>query len=85
MLEPWRTWTRHIFLKPKNVFSLNIHGDVKRMVEDYVGVLEDLDKAHIFEPKNVFSLNIHGDVKRIVEDYVEVLKDLEKSQRMYSA
>ncbi len=50
-----------------------------------MGVLEDLDKAHIFEPKNVFSLNIHGDVKRIVEDYVEVLKDLEKSQRMYSA
>jgi len=50
--------------------TLNICANVKRILEDYVRALEDLEKAHIFEPNNVFRLNIHEDVKKIIEDYV---------------
>jgi hypothetical protein len=60
----------------RSTFTLNICADVKRISEDYVRALEDLENAHIFEPNNVFSLNICGDVNR---DYVGALEDLEKA------
>jgi hypothetical protein len=30
--------------------------DVKRMLKDYQGALEDLDKAHVLEPNYAFTL-----------------------------
>jgi tetratricopeptide (TPR) repeat protein len=55
-----------------------IRGDIKRNLEDYVGALEDLDKANVLEPNNAFTLMIRGDVKRNLEDYVGALEDLDK-------
>jgi tetratricopeptide (TPR) repeat protein len=51
---------------------------VKLNLEDYVGTLEDLDKADVLEPNNAFTLMVCGDVKRNLEDYVGALEDLNK-------
>jgi len=60
------------------VFTLRICGDVKRLLEDYQGALEDLDKVDVFEPYNVLILGIRGNVKRLLEDYQGALEDLDK-------
>jgi len=57
----------HIF-EPNNVFSLNIRGDVKRIIEDYVGALEDFEKGHVLKSTNTFILMIVEDVKKILKD-----------------
>jgi hypothetical protein len=45
-----------------------IHGDVKKNLEDYVGTLEDLDKAHVLEPNNAFTLTLRGRFKYLLDD-----------------
>jgi hypothetical protein len=47
-------------------------------LEDYVGALEDLEKADVLESNNVSTLRIHGDVKSNLEDYVGTFEDLDK-------
>ncbi len=51
----------------------------KKMLEDYQGALEDLDKADVLEPNNVFTLQSCEDVKKMLEDYQGALEDLDKA------
>jgi hypothetical protein len=44
---------------------LRIHGNVKRLLNNYQGALIDLQKDDVFEPNNAFTLRVHGDVKRL--------------------
>jgi len=54
---------------------LTVHGEVKKMLDDYRGALEDLDKADVFEPNNVVILTSCGNVKRMLDDYQGALQD----------
>jgi hypothetical protein len=49
--------------EPNDACTLSMHGDVKGMLKNYQGVLEDLDKVHVFEPNNTCTLNTHGHAK----------------------
>jgi len=49
--------------------TLGIRGDVKRMLKEYQGALEDLDKADVLEPNNAFTLRTRGIVKNMLDDY----------------
>jgi hypothetical protein len=40
-----------------------------KMLEDYQGTLEDLDKVDGLKPNNAFPLQCRGNVKRMLEDY----------------
>jgi tetratricopeptide (TPR) repeat protein len=77
-----------MFLNQTMHFTLRWRGDVKRMLEDYQGALDDLDKADVFEPNNAFTLRSRGDVKRILKDYQGALEDLTRlmflNQTMHS-
>jgi len=65
-------------LEPNNAFTLEIRGDVKKMLHDYHGALEDLHRAHVLEPNNVFILKIHEDVEKMLKGYQVALADLNK-------
>jgi hypothetical protein len=39
---------------------LTICGNVKRVLKDYEGALEDLDEAHVLDPNNAFTWTICG-------------------------
>ncbi len=56
-------------LELKNASILKSRGNVKRMLKDYQGALEDLDKANVLEPNDVFTLMIRGNVKYMLDDY----------------
>jgi tetratricopeptide (TPR) repeat protein len=58
---------------------LESRGDVKRILNDYQGALEDLNKANVFKPNNANTLKIRGDVKRMLKDYQGALEDLDKA------
>jgi len=62
--EPWKTKKAHV-LEPNNVSILSNRGNVKMLLEDYQGALQDLDKANVLEPNNAFILKTHGDAKRV--------------------
>ncbi len=50
--------------------TLQIHENVKMLLKDYQGALQDLlDKANGLEPYNVFTLKICGNVKGLLKDY----------------
>jgi tetratricopeptide (TPR) repeat protein len=51
---------------------------VKRMLKDYQGALENLDKADVLEPNNAFTLGNCGNVKKMLKDYQGALEDLDK-------
>ncbi len=61
-----------MFNKPK------VHCLLKRMLKDYEGALEDLDKADVLEPNNTSTLNNRGDVKMMLKEYQGALEDLDK-------
>jgi hypothetical protein len=42
--------------EPNNAFTLQSRGNVKRMLEDCQGALEDFDKVDVFELNNAFIL-----------------------------
>ncbi len=46
-------------------------------MRDYVGALENLEKAHVLEPNDASILKIHEYVKKNMEDYVGALEDLD--------
>jgi len=71
--------TRLMFFEPNNASTLGIRGNVKCMLHDYHGTLEDLDKADVFKPNNAFTLRIRGDVKYKLDDYQGALEDLDRA------
>jgi len=75
-------------LEPNNAFTLQCHGNVKRMLENCQGALEDLDKVDVLEPNNEFTLKWRGNVKRTLKDYQRTWEDLDKvmflNQTMHS-
>ncbi|KAH8955755.1 hypothetical protein BDL97_07G003500 [Sphagnum fallax] len=77
--EPWRTSTRLMFLNQTMHALLMRRGNVKRMLDDYQGALEDLDKADVLEPNDAFTLSVRGKVKRMLDDYQGALEDLDKA------
>ncbi|CAM6059862.1 unnamed protein product [Sphagnum tenellum] len=77
--EPWRTLTRLMFLN-QTMHSLCVRrGEVKRMLDDFQGALEDLDKADVLKPNDAFTLRARGEVKRMLDDYQGALEDLDKA------
>jgi tetratricopeptide (TPR) repeat protein len=56
-----------------------MRGDVERMLKDYQGTLEDLDKVNVLEPNNAITLRWYGDVKKMSKDYQGALEDLNKA------
>ncbi len=65
----------HSVLSP---FTLNYHRDVKNILKDYQGALEDFDKVDVFEPNNAFTLNSRGGVKNMLKDYQGTMEDFDK-------
>jgi hypothetical protein len=57
-------------LQSNNAYTLVICGNVKRILRDCVGALENLDKAHVFKPNNAYIFMFHRDVKSNLKDYV---------------
>ncbi len=70
----------HNVLSP---FTLNCHKDVKNMLKDYQGALEDFDKVDVLEPKNDFTLNNCGGVKNMF-DYQGTMEDFDKANVLES-
>jgi regulator of sirC expression with transglutaminase-like and TPR domain len=58
---------------------LTTRADVKRVLEDYQGALEDLDKVHVLHPNNAFTLSSRGHAKKKLKDYQGALEDLDKA------
>jgi len=67
--EPCKTLQKVDILQPNNAFILMSRGNVKKMLHDYQGSLEDFDKVDVLEPNNAFTLRSRGDVKRMLHDY----------------
>jgi tetratricopeptide (TPR) repeat protein len=57
---------------------LGNRGDVKRMMEDCQGALEDLDKAYVLEPNNAFTLIIYAYTNWSLNNYQIALETMEK-------
>jgi len=53
-------------LESNNATILQRHGDVKRMLKEYQGILKDHHKANVLEPNNVFILQSPGDMKKML-------------------
>jgi tetratricopeptide (TPR) repeat protein len=51
----------------------------KKLLNDYQGAFQDLEKVNILEPRNVFNLTLRGDAKRMLQDYQGALEDLDKA------
>jgi tetratricopeptide (TPR) repeat protein len=62
-----------MFNKPK------VHRLVKRMLEDYQGALEDIDKANVLDLNNASTLRSGADVKYMLDDNQGALKDFDKA------
>jgi len=62
--------------------------EVKRLLQNYQGTLEGLDKAHVFYTNNAFILTTCDQTKRVLKDYERALENLDKAhvfdQTMYS-
>jgi tetratricopeptide (TPR) repeat protein len=65
--------TKFTFNKPK------VHRLVKRMLEDYQGALEDIDKANVLDLNNASTLRSGADVKYMLDDNQGALKDFDKA------
>jgi tetratricopeptide (TPR) repeat protein len=63
---------------PNDAFSLRNYGNVKRMLKEYEGALEDLDKANVLELNNTFTLTIHGDFQHMLDDYQGASETIDK-------
>jgi hypothetical protein len=55
---------------------LNIHENIKGILNDYQRALEDLGKVYVLEPNNVITLSTCENVKRMLGDYRRTLEDL---------
>jgi tetratricopeptide (TPR) repeat protein len=50
-----------------------------KMLEDYQGALEDLNKVDVLEPNDAINLRWRGNVKQKLKDYQGGLEDLNKA------
>jgi hypothetical protein len=50
---------------PNDAFILKIQREVKQMLEDYEGALQDFDQVDILEPNDAFILKIRKEVKQM--------------------
>ncbi len=58
---------------------MRLCGDVKKMLHDYQGALQDLDKTNVLELNDAFTLTNHGSVKMLLKDYQGTLENLDKT------
>jgi hypothetical protein len=56
-------------LEPNNAITLQLRGNVKRMLKDYQISLKDLDEVDVLEPNNAIILQSCGTVKWMLYDY----------------
>jgi tetratricopeptide (TPR) repeat protein len=59
--------------------NLTNGGNVKYMLDDYQGALEDFNKVNVLEANNAFTLKNHGTVKRMLKEYQRSLEDFDKA------
>jgi hypothetical protein len=57
---------------------LGTHGDVKKTLHDYQGVLPNFKKVYVLERNNAFTLRTHKKIKTLVNDHQETLENCDK-------
>jgi len=57
---------------------LGTHGNVKKTLHDYQGVLPNFNKAYVLERNNAFTLRTHKKIKTMVDDHQGTLENCEK-------
>jgi len=57
---------------------LGTHGDVKKTLHDYQGVLSDFNKAYVFERHNAFTLKTCKKIKTMLDDHKKTLENFDK-------